>query len=385
MDHFTQLNLQGKSGEKSPNSGKAGQPNASTFQSSSTSGKKTGSNDLDPKKMNGSQKIAAVLASFVCSGLLTAALLETSGCSQSKPAASIAAPAESIVPAAATTASFTPSPAPQPVAEKASKKAPRRKIAVAGYKNSDYGLSFRYPTYDTLKEGDAAQMQWDAVGPVAMNFVQPGGTTLSTVQMPDDMFPNTDYDTGFLTASVNSKLTEEQCSQFAFSNTGKDGKPLSPRQVKLGNTEFTEVEALAGDSKQAEAKYYHTYRDGACYEFTMGLQTVPANDADGATPLERNQVFARLRWILKTLDINPAAKPTVAAAAAPATATGELMKPETPSGAQPATSTPSSGEKPAAVPTSPEAAQPAVAPSAPTTAQPADSSAAPVKVIDDRY
>lgn len=376
MDHFTQLNLQGKSGEKpQQNSGKAGQPASPSTNTTQKPGKRPGGNDLDPKKLSGSQKAAAIVASCICIGLLSAALVETSGCSSNKPAASIAAPtAAAVAPAPAPVSAPAPSPTSQPVAKKVVKKTPRRKIPIASYKNSDYGMTFHYPKYDTLKEGEQAQMQWDGIGPVEMNFAQPGGSTISTVEMPDDMFPNTDYDGAFFTASVNAKLSQAECSQFAF--PGASDKPVKTSKVKMGGAEFTEVESVAGNSKQADAKYYHLYQNGACYEFTLGLQTVPTDDADGATPVDRNQVFARLRWILKSVKINPEEKAAVAASTAAPVTSGELMKPAvTPGAAQPTAVAPST-----------EAATPATA-SAPSlqTAAPAASSTSPVKVIDDRH
>jgi hypothetical protein len=117
--------------------------------------------------------------------------------------------------------------------------------------------------------------------------------------------------------------------------------------MKLGAAEFTEVESSGGDkAKHADAKYYHVFQNGACYEFALGLETTEG-EAD-AKPVDHNAVFAKLNWMLSTVKIMAAGVP---ANTAPAVA----AKPD---------STP-------AATTAPDAAIPSgttAAPPAPTTA-----------------
>src|SRR6202023_198442 len=64
------------------------------------------------------------------------------------------------------------------------KKKTIKRASTAIYKNSTYGISFRYPkTYTMLTpEKDSKESAWP--DPVAMNFADPGGETLTTLVLP---------------------------------------------------------------------------------------------------------------------------------------------------------------------------------------------------------
>jgi len=88
----------------------------------------------------------------------------------------------------------------------------------------------------------------------------------------------------------------------------------TPVKVKLGSSEFSEIESSAGDqNNQADAKYFHAFQNGACYEFALGIQTTRDADADIAQ-VDRQQVFNRLKRILTTVKIEPIDAPATDAA-----------------------------------------------------------------------
>jgi hypothetical protein len=309
MTQFTQLNLQGKSdGKSAPNT-------AATPQRPDTPVKQ------GTHKNSHKGRMLTLIGSAVAVSLIGVSLLETSGCSKANKNA-ISAPAsqpstQAAIPAPASAAM------PAPAVKKPVKKARRAKIPTATYSNADYGVSFRYPKYDTLKQGDEAKLEWTGLGPVPMNFSEPGGTTLSAVELPNGLYPGTDFAGAFFNVNVAPKLTAEQCEQFSSSkeeSSNSAGKPVSPAKVKIGKTEFSTMETLSGDAKQADAKYYHLFQNGNCYEFTLGMQTANDQADDAATPVSRGQVFARLRWILSTVKIKSSeATPVVAAGTTPVT------------------------------------------------------------------
>jgi hypothetical protein len=125
------------------------------------------------------------------------------------------------------------------------------------------------------------------------------------------LYPGTDFASGFFNVSVHPRMTAGQCSQFAFPETTGNLAAM-PVQVKMGSSEFSEIETSAGDeTNQADAKYYHTFRNGACYEFALGIQT--ARDAGDEVPqVDRQRVFNRLKQILTTVKIKPIEEPAVA-------------------------------------------------------------------------
>ncbi len=317
MAHFTELNLQAKQDPK------PGQNSTKTNQPLSAPGAKPGNlspadkpkpktNHSDSEKLSNMQKRMALIGSMAAIALIAVTFVETSGCSKAANNSEAPAPAPMAATQAPTPAPVTAGPAPTtPVPVKKATKKAARKISTATYKNSDYGISFRYPTYDSFKDG-----VWNNVESIPMNFSQPGGTALGTVELPDDMYPGTDYASAFFSASVNSSLTEEQCAEFSSTSGDPSAKAFTPHKVKLGSTEYSEVEVLAGDAQQADAKYYHTFQNGKCYEFALGLQTSGSDAGDNTTPVKRSQVFPHLKWMLSTVAIKPVSTPEVASSSA---------------------------------------------------------------------
>ncbi|PYY07734.1 MAG: hypothetical protein DMG69_18230 [Acidobacteria bacterium] len=198
-----------------------------------------------------------------------------------------------------------------PVASRpaAPKKIGKKRPSTVTYTDKTYGVSFRYPRKYSLKTGD----KLDAKSSVAMNFVQPGGIALATVEMPGNSYPGTDFSSALFNLSVHKSLSADQCTHFAFPKSEHpDSEPGSPSQVKVGETEFNQVEDF-GPMKSADAKYYHVFENGACYEFAMAVGTSGDKVDDQSKPVDRNEVFGKLEKILVTVKVKPMAEPQVAA------------------------------------------------------------------------
>ena len=302
MAQFTNLNLNGKP--------------QSTAGTHATSGSK--------------QKTALLVAAMVAvaSGSF---LLVANGCSKETEKSAIVAPSsQTSQPAQISptpTAPSTPA-ASQPAKPK---KSPKKRPATVAYKDPTYGISFRYPRKFTLKTGDDATLELNGVGPVPMNFVHPGGVPVAAVKLPDGAYPGTDLTAAFFNVSVNRSLTATECAQFTLTQAGdtEDG-PVPASKVTVGGVEFDEMEAVAEEGrKQADAKYYHLFENGACYEFTMGLGTEDGTEAgadagteDHTAPVNRDEVFHRLEKILATVKIQSEVTPEVAAGTATPAAEG---------------------------------------------------------------
>ena len=144
-----------------------------------------------------------------------------------------------------------------------------------------------------------------------MNFVQPGGITLAAIEMPGNSYPGTDFKSGTVNVSVNPGMTSEACAQFAVPEPGTGTEtPAKTDQVKLGAIEFHEVETSdAAMMKQTDAKYYHVFGNGACYEFALGVGTDSDDNVEEITPVDRKEVFGKLEKILATVKLQPAVMP----------------------------------------------------------------------------
>ena len=300
MAHFTQLDLSGTP-DKKP------QTKAQPLHS-------------DPTKLSSPQKTAVLVSSLIATSLLGIFLLEN-GCSkEAGKTATIAPPnqteaSQSLAPLTAAPITTTTA-ATQPPAKKKSRQ---RKLSASAYVNSTYGVCFRYPKSGNLKEGDQANLKLEGIGPLEMNFVQAGGTTISAVELPRKLFAGTDLHAAFFNVSVNPKLSSEECEQFAFPETGDlDNDPVAILKTKVGGTEFHAVEGFAEqENNQADVKYYHAFQNGSCYEFALGLETTSETTPDeikpaikpAVRPVDRNEVFRQLNWILSTVKIQPIATP----------------------------------------------------------------------------
>lgn len=189
------------------------------------------------------------------------------------------------------------------------KKKAIKHASTATYKNSTYGISFRYPkTYTMLTpEKDSKESAWP--DPVAMNFTEPGGETLTTLVLPGTRASS------YFKASVNKGVTAEKCSKFAttpepteaVTNPPVDTEDDSivPVKTNILGVEFAKAESV---TEQSEARYYHHFENGACYEFALGVE-----DAPGTTkPVDHLQVLDKLERIMTTVKIKSDPVPVVA-------------------------------------------------------------------------
>lgn len=269
----------------------------------------------DPaKKQLSKQKVlfgSGLLAVSVLSGTF---LLITNGCSKGSSTAgqnsttqnaSIAQP----VPPAPVVA-----PAALPPAEKPARKhVVQKKAPTATFSDPVNGVSFRYPKTYVLKTGDEPSLNLSGLGPLQMDFVQPGGMTIAAIELPRNSYPGTDFSSAFFSVSVNPEISAAQCEQFAFPLTlHPETDPGAPSKAKVGATEFNVVEDFGvTDKNEPHLKYYHRFENGGCYEFTMGLGTI-ANAGDEVSPVNRDRVFHQLEQILATVKLQPGEIPQVA-------------------------------------------------------------------------
>ena len=198
------------------------------------------------------------------------------------------------------------------------KKKAIKRASTSTYKNSTYGISFRYPkTYTMLTpEKDNKESAWP--DPVAMNFAEPGGETLTTLVLPGTRASS------YFKTSVNKGITAEQCSKFATMPetteaatnppVDADDDSIVPVKANILGVEFAKAESV---TQQSEARYYHHFENGACYEFALGVEDAPGT----MKPVDHLQVFDKLERIMTTVKIKSDPVPVVAASEPAASST----------------------------------------------------------------
>ena len=271
-----------------------------------------------------------------------AAVIVIGSCSHSsKPVAT----QQPIQPTAPVSAPAVATLTPPPALVQAKAKPKKHRAATLSYVNRQYGVSFDFPRQFNLRSADQAQLSWGDLGPFQMDFAQPGGVTLAGVEVPADSYPATDFKSAFVTLSVNPGVTSAACSQFAFPEANAAVDPSSTEKtgkVKIGALEFSEVEnSTAGMMKQTDARYYHAFSNGACYEFALGVGTEGNVTGEGIKPVDRNQVFGKLEKILASVKLQPAVVPETEPAAPSAGVNGPTES-STPASAVPPTTVPPS-------------------------------------------
>lgn len=311
MEKFTQLNLQASAGgekpEKKPHPGKKG-------------------------------KIAAIAASATAGLLIGIGLLQTSACSREKDKPVLVNPSAQISPGQPSTPAVTTPATAAPEAKKpVARKRARKTSTIVTYKSPDYGVSFRYPRSYILKTGDEPHLDLAGLGPVVTNFVQPGAVTVAAVELPRGSYPGSEVSSAFFSVSMNPNISEQECSQFAFAvPTGPDEAPVDPVKVQVGALQYDELEDAV---KQSDARYYHVFQNGSCWEFGLGMGMIHDSDSQEAfTQVNPADVFSKLEKILASVKIEPAVTPEVAVT--PVHPAEETHQAATPAGTQSAPETP---------------------------------------------
>ncbi len=254
------------------------------------------------KQNHGGAKVLAIAGSLVLGSMVLIMTLGTNGCSKKSANNNIVAPAEK---------PWTPQPSvsmtPAPVETPKPVKKASRQHKLATFKSAEYGLSFRYPKHYNLKEGEETDSSEVSLASQAMNFVQPGGTSLSTIEMPGKLYSGTDFESAFFTVNVNPSVTADECSQFAFpEKSGTDDGSPAPATVNIAGTNYSEMDDLVSDGdRQADARYYHLFQNNVCYEFALSMQTAANTEGDALKPVNRDKVFDKLQWMLATVKIKP--------------------------------------------------------------------------------
>ena len=269
------------------------------------------------------QKIA-MIAGFVILGFLIA----LSACSKAAPKPALVGISSPDAQTAAAAAAPAPTATPiaaAPVAKKKTHK--KRPASIVTYSDPKTGVSFQYPRKYELASGDKIEPTIDGLGPVPMNFVQPGGASVAMVALPPATYPGTDLTTAFFHVNVNRSLSEQECSQFAFVDArNPDGEPVDAEKLRVGSAYMEKTSNFAGDAtKQGETQYYHRYENGACYEFVLGLGTAGYGTDKDVEAVNHDEVFGNLEKILASVKFESVEREQVVAKT-PATTSQDAPK-----------------------------------------------------------
>lgn len=182
------------------------------------------------------------------------------------------------------------------------------------YSSSSYGVSFRFPREYQLTTPGGDMDKSTLVGEVPRNFVQPGGETIATIELPANSA------TSFFSVSASKGLTSNECAQFALpepsdpaGNSPVDESDGSiPSKTSIHGVQFSKVENA---SELEDVKYYHHFEPsadgvgGTCYEFAMGVEQWRVS----SSTLDYSELFGKLERVMATVKMKSQEAPTVTA------------------------------------------------------------------------
>lgn len=195
-----------------------------------------------------------------------------------------------------------------------------------GFANTDFSSAFfgvsvnKSLTADQCNQFAVPAPKVTSVVTAADTGTQPSGsvtTSDSTAAAGPAQFTGTATVAQTSTEPSNSNPTPAPTTDSA-SNTKTDALAETDSGSKLivGNLELRATEAVSGEgTRQSDAKYFHVYQNGACYEFALNVTTV-ASDDGLMKHVNRDRVFDRLEKILATVkidEVKPAAQDAKAA------------------------------------------------------------------------
>jgi len=106
---------------------------------------------------------------------------------------------------------------------------------------------------------------------------------------------------------MNQGMTADECAQFV--PAAKDAGEVKPATASLGGNEFSVFEQINGTGdRKSDLKYFHLFKNSACCEFALDVDTTAKADGDVAQ-VDRGKVFRQLEKILSTArikDVQPA-------------------------------------------------------------------------------
>ena len=185
-----------------------------------------------------------------------------------------------------------------------SAKPPASKLLT--FKSRDYGISFEYPWQYSYLNAKAIAKGDASLQPMADGH--DGQFTLARVEVPKGFYPDTDFETGYFTLSLNRDLSEQEC--LAALNVTRDAKT---RSENLNGVDFRWVETDSGGHGSAsKVRNYVAFANDTCYELEMGVRT--RNDSGLAREIDPDQVMRRLDAILHSVTVQQMTMPAATTA-----------------------------------------------------------------------
>ncbi len=146
--------------------------------------------------------------------------------------------------------------------------------------NITYGFSVQYPaTFNLLEESELRK---------ELNFANSNGAlSLLSVEIPDEIYPGSNFRGGYFTVGVNPNIGNAQaCAQFGYA----DPASVSSKEIRgVKYSQASEGEGAAGTAYQYS--YLHAFQNNLCYE--IKLEFAAANPGGYDLPCSIHLISSR--------------------------------------------------------------------------------------------
>ena len=193
-------------------------------------------------------------------------------------------------------------------------------VKSGNFMSRDYGVSFHYPWQYAFLSARAVANSDSSLKPRSDGHDDQ--FTLARVEIPQGFYPDTDFESGYFTLSLNENLNEQECLQTLSPAT--DAKLDT---VSIQGQDFHWIEtSSAGHGEASVVRNYVSFENGTCYEIELGVKT--ANKDGMARELNPDLVMSRLDSILQTVKIVSASRPAASAVESSAAAASPEVSPK---------------------------------------------------------
>jgi len=177
-------------------------------------------------------------------------------------------------------------------------KAAPREAFLSTYSNPEQGISFRYPRYYALEEGELEEHSFFLKRQEDLDLEQPGATLVATVLIPEDGYPNTTFEHGSLQLLVNDSATPQACKEPPGSGEPEAASTLKSTTLQGVLFRGTEWQYETAGTQVVERRYTG-FANGQCYEFRLVVAAEIATEPDGVTkPIDEMRILRQLEKIV---------------------------------------------------------------------------------------
>jgi hypothetical protein len=191
-------------------------------------------------------------------------------------------------------------------------------VPETGFANTDFSSAFfgvsvnKTLTADQCNQFAVPAPKMASAAAPADTASQPAGSVSTSDSTTASASPQSGATTAVAHGSADQSTSDPTAAPMtptvadskSDSKTDASAANDSDSKLMVGNLEMRATEAVSGEgTRQSDAKYFHVYQNGACYEFALNVTTL-ASDDGLMKHVNRDRVFDRLEKILATVKID---------------------------------------------------------------------------------